>query len=213
VLINSFCAFQDHSIKDRLGVTSSLQLEFLLSMLELKLLDSILLISGKFLGFILGESQLLDFGLVKHFQMELVSIFLVLKFSLLLSQVVLHLSISNPLLIHGFLLGIVDLQLLGVHFSLLLLNSKLLVSDSFFPGFVNIQLLLVVLSFLLLNFESLFSFEDGLFGSCLSLNSGKFSLSNKGFLSDSIVDFTTNLFSVLSTFFSEFCLKISEQTS
>jgi hypothetical protein len=124
--------------------------------------------------------------------------------------VVLHLSISNLLLIHGFLLGIVDLQLLGVHFSLLLLNSKLLVSDSFFSSFINVQLLLIVLSFLLLNFESLLSFKDGFLGSCLSLDFGKFSLSNKGFLSDGIVDFTTNFLSILSTFFSEFCLKICE---
>jgi hypothetical protein len=149
VLVNSLSAFQDHSIKNRLSITSSLQFEFLLLMLKLKLLDSILFISGKLLGFILGKSQLLDFSLVKHFQMELVSIFLVLEFGLLLSQVVLHLSISDSLLVHGFFLSIVDLELLSVHFSLLLLNGKFLVRDCFFSSFVNIQLLLIVLSFLL----------------------------------------------------------------
>ena len=140
-------------------------------------------------------------------------VFLVVEIHILFSQIVLHFSISNFLLIQSLFLLVSNLDFFSVNSSFLLLESKFLVGNSLLSGCFDVQLFFIELSLLFLDCKFLFTFEYLLFGSCFCLNLWKFCLSDKIFLSNGVVDFTLDFFSVLSWFFSEFGLKILEQTS
>jgi len=95
--------------------------------LELNLLLSVLLIGDELFGLELRKLQLLDFSLILNFESYSSFILLIFKRFLLLMKLVVHLSLLDGLLILSLFLLDRDLELFGIHDSLLLLDGKLLI--------------------------------------------------------------------------------------
>jgi hypothetical protein len=95
--------------------------------LELNLLLSVLLIGDELFGLELRKLQLLDFSLILNFESYSSFILLIFKRFLLLMKQVVHLSLLDGLLILSLFLLDRDLELFGIHDSLLLLDGKLLI--------------------------------------------------------------------------------------
>lgn len=76
----------------------------------------------------------MDFGLVVDFESDGSFLLFVVKFFLLLSELILHLGLLNFLLILGLRLSNLNFELLGVHDTLLLLDGELLVVQRLFSS-------------------------------------------------------------------------------
>lgn len=74
-------------------------------------------------GLELSKSQSLDFSLVVDSESDGSFLLFVVKFFLLLSELILHLSLLNFLLVLGLRLSDLNFELLGVHDTLLLLDG------------------------------------------------------------------------------------------
>lgn len=121
--VNSFCGLKNHRFEDLIGVTLRFYLQKLLLVFKFLLLLSVLFGGDELGGLELSKSQSLDFSLVVDSESDGSFLLFVVKFFLLLSELILHLSLLNFLLVLGLRLSDLNFELLGVHDTLLLLDG------------------------------------------------------------------------------------------
>jgi len=187
VIVDSFCAFENLSLHDGVGVSLCFDAKLLLFVFEFLFLSNILQFNGifklQFGGLKLSLLHFSDLILLGYLLLHLVKLFISVEFHSCFIKVHVHWSLSNSFVV----------------FCLLLLK-------------LNLHLFLGNLSILLLDCKSLLILLDPLCGVIFSSDLLIFSVSNQTILVDCLLHFSRDLVCLLSFVFSEWCLQVLEKT-